>query len=82
MDTLGCRIPNTDPFNQEAMDKLKDYTKINCNENKPKVVQLQKDVQSKRYSLKINPDEAEKLNIKKPQCCMREVIRKNEGSIE
>lgn len=76
IDTPTCRIPDINPFEDEAMEMFKNYYKYHCFQT-PQMVTLIRDNHTLQYSLRVDPDEALKLNVKHPHCCMKIVTRKH-----
>lgn len=77
MDTATCQIPDINPFEVEAMAMLKKYKLATCSKA-AEVIQLAKDNSTLEYSLSVNQEEARKLNITHPSCCMQMADRKQD----
>lgn len=69
-----CRIPDINPFEEDAMEMFRNFTMDKCTRDL-QMVQLLRDDESLRYSLQVDLKAARKVNITQPNCCLQLIER-------
>lgn len=78
VNSSACRIPDIDPFEEDAVVFFESHKKIRCRKG-PEVISLSTDNAS-RVSLRVNKSEALKFKIFRPECCLQVAERKSDDN--